>query len=220
MNAPTFQVDLDGLPGPWEASLIEVIAEAARSLELAGDFAGVRVCADDLAGAPEAWYRLVRGPVSGGEPVLTLFCHVNCFVPVTRPGDSVELDRPVWVQTPAPQDFADVNKVFSPDRAAIFLHHHLLMARDMVRGELVGRNLPASLAEAFTEAWAVTVDGRLARKGLPGFPLAERRGRFARVFSPAGILLPDHWQVFQSLWDGALTGQKDVLNSVNRLPGL
>lgn len=220
MTAPSFQVELVGLPGPWEASLVEVIENAARNLDLRGDFAGVRVCADDLAGAQEAWYRLAPGPVSGGKPQLTLFCHVNCFGPAIRPGGAVEPDRPVWEQAPAPQDHSDVNPSLSPDRAAIFLHHHLLMARDMARGELVGRNLPASLAEAFTEAWAVTVDGRLVRKGLPGFPLAERRGRFAGIFSPAGILLPIHWQVFQSLWDGALTDQKDVLNLVKRLPGL
>jgi hypothetical protein len=95
-----------------------------------------------------------------------------------------------------------------------------LTARDLTRGEVVGRNLPATLAEAFSEAWAVGVDGRLVRRGLPGFPLAERRASFARVFSPGGILLPDHWQVFQSLWDGAISNQKDVVGVLKWLPRL
>ena len=38
----------------------------------------------------------------------------------------------------------------------------------------------ATGAEAFTACWAVTVDGRLARAGLPGFDLPERRRRFSR----------------------------------------
>jgi hypothetical protein len=220
MTNPPFQVTCLGLPDPWTDAVVQVASDAEAALGLSGDFSGLRLCADDLPGSGNAWYRVGPGTVADAAPVLVLFCHRDCFGPAARPGGAVDPPRPVWEQTPAPPSAAGSPVVFDAERAAVFLHHHLLMARDLVRGDIVGRNLPAALAEAFTEAWAVTVDGRLARQGLPGFPLAERRGRFALVFSPAGILLPDHWQVFQSLWDGALQGQKEVLDVVKRLPGL
>ena len=75
--------------------------------------------------------------------------------------------RPVWEQVQAPDPTAENSVTFDPGRAAVFLHHHLMVARDLGRGDIVGRHLPAALAEAFTEAWAVTVDGRLEREGLP-----------------------------------------------------
>lgn len=220
MAAVPVQVTSHGLPDHWFSELEPVVAEAVMTLGLADEISEFRICADDLAGSGDAWYRLEPGEAKDAPPVLVLFCHLDCFGPAPRPGGAVEPAPPVWEQAQVPAGAMDNQVTFNPDRAAGFLHHHLLMAGDLMRGDIVGRNLPPSLAEAFAEAWAVTVDGRLAREGLPGFPLAERRGRFARIFSPAGILLPDHWQVFQSLWDGALTGQKEVLDVVKRLPGL
>lgn len=220
MAAVPFQVTSQGLPDHWLSHLETVVAEAVKALGLADELSEFRICADDLAGSGDAWYRLEPGGEKNGLPVLVLFCHRDCFGPPARPGGAVEPAPPVWEQAQVSAGAREVPVTFNRERAAGFIHHHLLVARDLMRGDIVGRNLPPSLAEAFAEAWAVTVDGRLEREGLPGFPLAERRGRFARIFSPAGILLPDHWQVFQSLWDGALTGQKEVLAVVKRLPGL
>ena len=214
---PVVLVGLD--PGLLD-DLTALARDAGRDLDLGRDFSALRIIADDLPDAAGAWFRLVPVPETGSLPGLILFCPAESFGPRGKYSDSVMPPRPVWEQNSAPGYVSSAPMEFSRERAGIFLYHHLLTARDLVRGEVGGRNLPGPLTEAFTEAWAVVVDGRLSRRGLPGFPLDERRGSFARIFSPAGILLPDHWQVFQSLWDGALDNQKDVLGVVKRLPGL
>jgi len=207
--------------GDLIVGLAPLAEAAAKALDMVRDISGILICGDDMSGDGEPWYRLQPGSGEDELPVLVLFCHGGSFGRQDQVGDSLNPPPAVWELSPAPElDPEEEEMEFSAERSAIFLHHHLLTARDLVRGDVVGRNLPAGLTEAFTESWAVCVDGRLARKGLPGFPLAERRGRFAKVFSPAGILLPDHWQVFESLWDGALSGQQEVLDVVKRLPGL
>jgi hypothetical protein len=219
MAAPSLAVDCVGLDRSLAETLAPLAESAGLALGLTADFSGLRIYGDDLPGDDTAWFGLEPGPA--GLPVLDLFCHASSFLAEVRPRDAVRPRPQVWEQFPAPVDEAcGLPPTFSAERAAVFLHHQLLTARDVVRGEVVGRNLPAAVAEAFAEAWAVHVDGRLARRGLPGYPLAERRGRFARIFSLAGILLPDHWQVFQALWEGALADQQDVLAVVKRLPGL
>ena len=221
MTGPSFQVSFIGLMDDLVVSLTPLADAAAKALDLARDLSSLRICGDDLEGDGDAWYRLLPG--GGGEklPGLVLYCHAGCFGRLDLAGDSLHPRSAVWELSSASEVASGETGVeFSEERSAIFLHHHLLTARDLVRGDLVGRHLPVGLTEAFTEAWAVGVDGRLSRLGLPGFPPAERRGRFARVFSPAGVLLPDHWQVFESLWDGALSDQKDVLEVVKRLPRL
>jgi hypothetical protein len=100
------------------------------------------------------------------------------------------------------------------------LHHQLLWAGDVLRGELRATDVPTSLVEGFAAAWAVTVDGRLARLDLPGYGLVDRRGRFSRLFSTAGVLMPDHWASFQELWDGLVARPRDVVGLVRRLPRL
>jgi hypothetical protein len=221
MNAPSFPVSCLGLPDGLGGELVPYVESAAAALGLGEDLSEVRICGDDLPGDEGVWYRLEPGAPAAGLPALVLYCHGGCFKVGARPGDHPVPPRAVWEQFPAPKgDAAVPEQGISAERTAMFLHHHLLTAQDLVRGEIIGRNLPPTLAEAFAEAWAVRIDGRLARLGLPGYPPAECRSRFARIFSPAGILLPDHWQVFQSLWDGALENQKDVLRVVRRLPGL
>jgi len=221
MIDPPLRVSFTNLAENLAASLTPLVASAGQALDLARYVSGIRICADDLPGEDGVWYRLQPGSDPDQLHVLVLYCHGGCFGPLVRVSDSVYPPREIWEQPPVSgAEPGGAAAVFSAERSAIFLHHHLLTARDLARGEVVGRNLPAGLAEAFAEAWAVGVDGRLARKGLPGFPLAERRSSFAKVFSPAGILLPDHWQVFQSLWDGAISDQKDVLGVLKWLPGL
>ena len=221
MTVSSLQISCVGMEDELANSLVPLVAAAGRALDMARDVSGVRVCGDDMPGEGDAWYRLQPGSGADELPELLLFCHPACFRCQDLAGDSLTPKRPVWKLSSASELEQDATEMeFSAHRSAIFMHHHLLTARDLLRGDVVGRNLPVGLTEAFSEVWAVGVDGRLARQGLPGFPLAERRGRFARVFSPAGILLPGHWQVFESLWDGALTDQKDVLDVVKRLPRL
>ena len=221
MTDSSLRVSCVGMSENLGAVLPSVVVSAGQALDLEQDFSGIRICADDLPGEEGPWYRLEHGSGPDEKPFLVLFCQEKCFGPHDRASTSVYPPREVWEQSPllAAVGAADQAR-FSSDRAAIFLHHHLLTARDLARGVVVGRNLPATLTVAFTEAWAVGVDGRLTRQSLPGFPLAERRASFARVFSPAGILLPDHWQVFQSLWDGTISDQKGVLDVLKWLPGL
>jgi hypothetical protein len=221
MNIASLQISCTGIDDDLVALLTPLASAAGKALDLGRDVSGVRICGDDLPGEDGVWYRLQPGSGPEDLPVLDLYCHGACFGRREREFDSVYPAREVWEQSPPPAGEPSGGEArFSRERSSIFLHHHLLTARDLVRGAVTGRDLPPELAEAFTEAWAVCVDGRLVRKGLPGYPVAERRGRFAQVFSPAGILLPDHWQVFQSLWDGALPLQQDVLGVLKRLPGL
>jgi len=109
---------------------------------------------------------------------------------------------------------------FSLERTDFFLNHHFLTVADLCGDSLTGDEIPVHLAEAFDAAWAVSVDGRLERLHLPGYPMAERRGHFSRLFSSAGILLPEHWHIFQSLWDGAVAGQTAILGVTRLLPRL
>ena len=221
MTGLSLRVSCMGMADDLAASLVPVAEAAGKALDLVRDISGIRICGDDLPGQDSAWYRLQPGPGPDDLPVLVLFCQGACFGIGEWATDSVQPPPAVWELSRMPaRESRETGMGFSAERSSIFLHHHLLTAHDLVRGDVVGRDLPVGAPEAFSEAWAVYVDGRLARRGLPGYPLAERRGRFARVFSPAGILLPDHWQVFQSLWDGALASQNDVLNAVKRLPGL
>ena len=221
MASPSLQVSCVGMADDLAVALTPLAESAGKALGLAHDVSGIRICGDDLPGEDGVWYRLQPGSGPDELPVLVLFCHGGCFGRRGRGSDSVYPPRAVWEQSFPPVDESGgAEAVFSAEQSAIFLHHHLLTFRDLVRGDVAVRNLPADMAEAFAEVWAVCVDGRLIRQGLPGYPLAERRSRFAQVFSPAGILLPDHWQVFQSLWDGALLTQKDVLEVAKRLPGL
>jgi hypothetical protein len=221
MTDSPLRVFCTGLSDNLAAVLPPLVVSAGQALELGQDFSGIRICADDLPGQEGAWFRLEPGPEPGAKPWLVLFCQENCFGPDERVSAAVNPPRAVWELSPWPGVVGEgAEAPFSRERSAIFLHHHLLTARDLARGAVLGRNLPATLAEAFAEAWAVVVDGRLVRLDLPGYPLAERRASFARVFSPAGILLPDHWQVFQSLWNGAIPEQKGVLDVLKWLPRL
>ena len=221
MTGPSFQVSCVGLTDDLVVSLTALVEAAANALDLARDLSSLKICGDDIEGDGDAWYRLQPGGDGEKLPGLVLYCHSGCFGRLDLAGDSLNPMSAVWELSSASEVASGETGVeFSGERSAIFLHHHLLTARDLVRGDLVGRHLPAGLTEAFTEAWAVGVDGRLSRQGLPGFSAAERRGSFARVFAPAGVLLPDHWQVFESLWDGALSDQRDVLSVVKRLPRL
>lgn len=211
------RVVCDGV-SPGLAALVAPRLEAAvRALELARHVSGIHLCLDDLPGGG-AWYNREDGP---DGVVLRLYCHPDDLARGHPGGGAGPLTREVWEQAPAPRE----EDLFDPgtadlSRADAFLHHHLMTATDLFEGRVDSRDVPLAVAEAFTAVWAVVVDGRLERAGLPGYGLAERRARFSRLFSAAGILMPDHWQIFQALWDGALVTQHDVMTVVRQLPRL
>jgi hypothetical protein len=203
------------------AAVGERLDAAVADLGLAEDFRSLVICADELPGAHHVWYGIVRTRDSDPRPEVTVYCAPGDFLKSGSTSGSVYPPTAVWEQLAAPHgDTGTGALVFSPAGTDRLLHHHLLMVRDLVRGAVIPETIPATLIQAFEAAWATTVDGRLERAGLPGFSLAERRGMFSRLFSSAGILLPDHWQIFQSLWDGALSEQRDILAVVRQLPRL
>lgn len=211
-------VDVEGAPPGVAERVLPRLRRATEAVDLGGRLAGVVLRLDDLPGGEEAWYG--REEIDG-RPHLVLFCHPEILVKRVRGSARGGLTREIWEQAPAPShaEFFDPEST-SPERVDAFLHHHLTTAGDVLAGRVVGDDIPLAMAEAFTACWAVTVDGRLERAGLPGFDLGERRRRFSRLFSAAGILMPDHWQIFQALWDGALSAQKDVLAVIRQLPRL
>lgn len=216
------RVDCLAFPETLAAELRPLAAAAAANLDLQQHLSALILCPDDLPGQDEAWFHLSPAPAGADIlPELFFYCHGAVFGK-PEPARSTVIPPPEswdgW-HTAAPTDLL-ANDAFSPQRSEVFLHHNLLLARDVMSSEVVPATIPTALSEAFQAIWAVTVDGRLSRRGLPGYTLAERRGVFSRLFSTAGVLLPDHWQLFQSLWDGASAGQRDVLDLVRRLPRL
>ena len=210
-----------GMEEELAADVGPILVEACSHLQLAEHFRLVAVCADELPGEDNVWYGLARAGTPSRSAAVTVYCDPAAFIQAGTNVKGVYPPTAVWEQSAAPQSKKKSSRqVFSRVRTERVLHHHLLMVRDLVRGDLIPETVPHSLVQAFEAAWAVGVDGRLARSGWPGFPLADRRGLFSRLFAPAGILLPDHWQIFQSIWDGALTGQRDILMVVRQLPRL
>ncbi len=198
------------------------LESAAKSLDLAADFLSFTIVIDDLPDASEPWLRLEkihkpdRNFIKG-----TLFCSESFFCSSDHTSGTVFPPVEIWDQAPAPGGAAPFDLArFSSSRTENFLHHELLMARDLVRGEVVPGAIATGQVEAFSALWAICIDGRLSRMGLPGFSQAERRSRFSRLFACAGVLLPDHWQIFQSLWDGGVAQWKDVQASIRLLPRL
>lgn len=221
MSAGQTVLQCEGLPEPLWQMVRKGLAEALVALELEREFGTVRLAADDLPGQDGAWYGLVPGTTDAPGPVLLVTCHGDVFCRHRPLRTTTYPPLEIWDQVAAPREIpAPSPAEYSPERTAMFLHHHLLTVRDLRRGDLVGEDIPGHLLEAFAAAWAVGVDGRLARRHLTGYPMAERRSRFSRRFSSAGVMMPEHWQIFQSLWDGALEGQRAVLGIARQLPRL
>lgn len=211
-----------GPDSAWSARAEAILSRAVGDLELAADFSAVTVLADPAPGQEACWIRFLPGePPVPRRLALELHCATGSFARLQPMRSTVHPAPQIWDA----REGAWTGEVFEPadfseDRAACFLFHHLLLARDLARGEVNPAAVPRGQVEAFDAAWKVVVDGRLARAGLPGYPLAERRGDFSRLFSSAGVLMPDHWQVFQSLWDGGLATARDVLAVIRQLPRL
>ncbi len=195
------------------------LGTALTALELDDAYGTIRISADDLPGDDSAWYRLLPGNSACPGPILAITCHVDSFCR-RRPLQTTVLPvAAIWDQFAAPLTAQIPDQdAYSPERTEMFLYHHLLTIQDLRQGVVAGREVPPRLLEAFTAAWAVSVDGRLERRQLPGYGMTECRNRFSRLFSTGGILLPEHWQIFQALWDGALPDQTAVVAVARHLP--
>lgn len=206
----------------WSAAVAAILSRAAADLDLGEHFSHVRVLADATPLEEACWLRFLPGVLPAeGRPALELHCGTASFAPLRPMRSTVHPAPQIW----DPREGQWAGEAFDPgdfseSRGACFLYHNLLLARDLACGEVHPPAVPVGQVEAFEAAWKVVVDGRLARAGLPGFPLAERRGEFSRRFSSAGVLMPVHWQVFQSLWDGGLATGREVLAVIRQLPRL
>ena len=210
-------------PDPtWCPQLEILLPGIGQALDLGRDFSLINICADDAPEQESCWFKM-RPAGRGDDPrlVLDFFCSTRSF---SQPGPgrrTVQPARQIWDKQQDPRPTPESNpQDFSIAQAEVFLHHNLALAQDLARGDLSLDSIPKGQVEAFEAAWEVVVDGRLARAGLPGYSLADRRGIFSRLFSSAGVLMPDHWQIFESLWDGGLASGRDVLAVLRQLPRL
>ena len=157
------------------------------NLELSRYFARIHLWADESPAEESPWFSFapVQGE-DGDRRELTLFCSSRSFAPVrnlqgpeSAAGRCGKLMKGAWL----PDN--ELHRDFDLDQGAKFLHHNLLLARDLVSGEGQLDRVPRELVEGYQAAWEVVIDGRLARLSLPGYSLAERRARFSRLFSSA-----------------------------------
>lgn len=212
-----------GLSPEFSALLCARLEAAVQGLQLAEDFRSLEICADDFGGHDGAWIAFRDPPRSlgGRRAAATLYCSAEVFCRPRPSATDIFAAAEVWEQRPGLEwEPGFESSEFSALEADRFLHHNLLLAQDLKLERFAPGGIPGSQVQAFAAAWAVTVDGRLCRRGLPGYSLAHRRGRFSRLFSAAGVLMPGHWDIFQSLWDGALTTSPEVLAACRQLPTL
>ncbi len=201
-------------PGDWAhaAAVAALAREAARCHGLTERLRELSLILDDFVPDERPWLRFPN-PDS-----LEIYGHPGHFLAergAELPGRLPTLPwefraSPATVEAPP----------FAPVRGERFLHHHFLAVADMLVSRIDPARVPPVRAEAFQEVWDVTIDGRLRRHHLPGLPVAERRRRFARLFGPAGVLLPRHWELFHELWECDDPTQDGLLACADRLPPL
>jgi len=219
-------LDLTCLPpeDPLVPVLEPVARTAAERLDLAAHLRHVVICLDDLEPDRRVWLSLERGVGEGGDgparPLdLTLYMHPLELLRDRVASDGVFGVPQVWEAQGSPEnqvsyEAGDLHRT----KAERFLMHQFLFARDICDGTLVPELVPRELAEAFQEAWSITVDGRLRRWRMPAASQAQRRVSFSRLFSRHGVLLPDHWRIFHQLWEREDLAQQQVAELAQALP--
>lgn len=215
---------VEWLPGdhPLAPALRPLAETAAARLDLGRHLASLTLWLDDLSADERIWVTAIpAGPApAGGLPGMALWFHPDHFLR-DRAADAVDGGGlRAWELRTGPVGESCDPADFSARKAERILYHQFLMVRDLRDGTVSPAAVPAGRAEAFQEAWAVTLDGRLKRAILPGYSLAERRRRFFRVFSAGGVLLPQHWQIFHALWEWEAPEQDRLLEMLARLPSL
>ena len=208
------------IPEDWPLAdqLLPLAHSVVDRLELAELLHRLDLIPDALQADERSWLSLDRAAAGAG---LSLWFHPDQVLR-DRPGHGpARPENRDWELAPAPRQEQVLDPgEFSLPNAQRFLYQQLLLIRDILGGRLHPEKVPPSLLEAFQEAWLVTVDGRLQREVLPHLSAAERRMRFLRLFSPAGVLTPSHWSIFNALWEGEVAEEGEVLAKVRLLPPL
>jgi hypothetical protein len=213
-------VEIRLIPEDWPLAppLLALAGTVVERLDLEELLGRLELIPDAMTADDRSWLRLDR---AHDPAALTLWFHPDQILR-DRPGHGAA--RPEvrsWELLPPPRQEPEIDVAeFSPPNAQRFLYQQLLLVRDVLTGRLHPEKIPSSLVEAFQEAWLVTVDGRLHREALPHLSAAERRLRFLRLFSPAGVLTPGHWAIFNDLWEGRVAEEAEVLAKVRLLPPL
>jgi len=203
---------------PLAASITSVTEAAVARLELGDRLTSIRLVADAMGADDRAWFRLAR---EGAGWRLDLWFDPEQVLQ-DRPGRGpLTPETREWQLGPIPSEAdAPAPVEFSAPNAQRFLYQQLMLVSDVLDGRLDTTTVPPSLVEAFQEAWVIGIDGRLQRLGLPHLSAGERRTSFLRLFAPAGIVTPNHWAIFNALWEGELADQVAVLAKVRLLPPL
>jgi len=178
---------------------------------------------DDLTADDRVWLSFGRVRILDKESArsLTIYLHPDQLIHDKPPETSFLIGIPLWQTRPLSVADSDLQRddLFRP-KVERFLYHQLLSVRDLCEGRIDPSDIPADLAEAFQEVWAITVDGRLRRSLMPGYSAAERRQRFSRVFARGGVLMPVHWDLFHRLWQETEPQQADLQRLARQLPRL
>jgi len=194
--------------------LIPLVRAASTHHELSQWLTEITLVVDDVAADERSWLS-VRD-----RTLLNLYCHEDLFL---RDSSASLAMRPAslpWELGERRDPESATPAAFSSRKAERYLHHQFLAVKDILSGVVRPDEVPQRLAESYQEAWAVTVDGRLRRAAMPGHPVAERRRRFFRTFSATGMLLPQHWDIFHTLWDCNKPSHELLVELAEALPGL
>jgi len=204
------------IPAQWahHDRLLPLVRYVAIHHELDTMLPEITLVIDDLAADERSWITLRDGEG------LTLYCHEDLFLRDSAASLAMRPPSLPWELGEKRDALPESSVPFSTRKTERYLHHQFLAVRDLLAGVVRPGDVPAGLAEAYQEAWAVTVDGRLRRGALPGHPVAERRRRFFRTFSATGMLLPQHWDIFHTLWDCNNPNHEQLSELAAALPGL
>ena len=204
------------MPAHWahHDRLLPLARSVAVHHELGNMFPEITLAIDDLAADERSWLSL------GDGASLTLYCHEDLFLRDSAASLAMRPPSLPWELGEKRDASPEPSASFSVRKTERYLHHQFLAVRDLLGGIVRPGDVPVGFAEAYQEAWAVTVDGRLRRGALPGHPVAERRRRFFRTFSATGMLLPQHWDIFHTLWDCNTPNHELLLELAAALPGL
>jgi len=204
------------LPADWRHGerLLPLARAAEDQHELATWLTGITLVVDDVAADERSWLSI------RGRSTLTLYCHEDLFLRDSAASLTMGPASLPWELGERRDPESGTPARFSVRKAERYLHHQFLAVRDILTGVVRPDDVPRRLTESYQEAWAVTVDGRLRRAAMPGHPVAERRRRFFRTFSATGMLLPQHWDVFHTLWDCNKPSHELLLELAEALPGL
>ena len=217
---------IDVLPDsfPFASRLRDVAEQAAERLGLEAWLDRVTVVVDDIAHDERVWVGpdAAAADEDGRGRAMRIWCHAGHFI--RDRGAALAIlpgDFPWEIRDPfAAAEGSDESlpPAFVPAKAERFVYHQFLMLRDLRDGTLAPAEVPAGMSWSFLECWAVVIDGRLRRDGLPGYPVADRRRRFYRTFARGGLVLPQHWQIFRELWDEEDWTQERLLAALASLP--